>query len=171
VPRRALARRRTRCYLLRISGLLLQGLDGDGFDRVLSGWLVRHQILTGHVVALDGKTLRGSASGTTPARHLLSAILPDLGVVVAQHAVSAKTHEIPCAAPLLASLPLAGAVVTADALHTQAATARAIVHDLHADDVFTVKDNQPTLKEDIATLGLEGFPPSARRRDQGPRAD
>jgi hypothetical protein len=151
--------------------LLLQGLDGDGFDRVLSGWLVRQQILTDHVVALDGKTLRGSGTPTTPARHLLSAILPDLGVVVAQQAVSAKTNEIPCAAPLLASLPLAGAVVTADALHTQAATARAIVHDHHADYVFTVKDNQPTLKEDIATLGLEGFPPSALRRDQGPRAD
>lgn len=141
--------------------LMLQGLDGDGFDRVLSGWLVRQQILTDHVVALDGKTLRGSATATTPAQHLLSAILPDLGVVVAQQAVSAKTNEIPCAVPLLASLPLAGAIVTADALHTQAATARAIVGQ-QADYVFTVKDNQPTLKEDIATLGLEGFPPSAR---------
>jgi hypothetical protein len=149
----------------------LQRLDGDHFDRVLSGWLVRQQILTDHVVALDGKTLRGSATATTPARHLLSAILPDLGVVVAQQAVLAKTNEIPGAAPLLASLPLAGAVVTADALPTQAATARAIVDDHHADDVFTVKANQPPLKADMATLGLEGFPPSALRRDQGPRAD
>ena len=151
--------------------LTLQRLDGDGFDRVLSTWLVRQQILTDHVVALDGKTLRGSATATTPAQHLLSAILPDLGVVVAQLAVAAKTNEIPCAAPLLASLPLAGAVVTADALHTQAATARAIVVDNRADYLFTVKDNQPTLKEEIATLGLEGFPPSAPRRDQGARSD
>jgi hypothetical protein len=29
--------------------------------------LVRQQILTGHVVAIDGKTLRGSATATTPA--------------------------------------------------------------------------------------------------------
>jgi hypothetical protein len=156
----------TKCFRL-----TLQRLDGDGFDRVLSAWLVRQQILTGHVVALDGKTLRGSATATTPAQHLLSAILPDLGVVVAQQAVSAKTNEIPCAAPLLAPLPLEGAVVTADALHTQAATARAIVVDSHADYVFTVKDNQPTLKEDIATLGLEAFPPSVLRRDQGARPD
>lgn len=151
--------------------LTLQRLDGEGFDRVLSAWLVRQQILTGHVVAIDGKALRGSATATTPAQHLLSAILPDLGVVVAQQAVSAKTNEIPCAVPLLASLPLAGAIVTADALHTQAATARAIVDDHHADYVFTVKDNPPTLKEEIATLGLEGFPPSALRRDQGARTD
>lgn len=151
--------------------LTLQRLDGEGFDRVLSAWLVRQQILTGHVVAIDGKALRGSATATTPAQHLLSAILPDLGVVVAQQAVSAKTNEIPCAVPLLASRPLAGAIVTADALHTQAATARAIVDDHHADYVFTVKDNPPTLKEEIATLGLEGFPPSALRRDQGARTD
>jgi predicted transposase YbfD/YdcC len=139
--------------------LTLQKLDGDQFDRVLSAWLVRQQILTDQPVALDGKTLRGSATATTPAQPLLSAVLPTLWLVLAQQAVSVKTNEIPCAAPLLAGLPLAGAVVTADAMHTQAATARAIVADAHADYVFTVKDNQPTLKEDIATLRLEGFPP------------
>ncbi len=104
--------------------LTLQKLDGHHFDRVLSAWLVQHQILAGHPIALDGKALRGSASATTPARHLLSAILPDLGVVIAQQAVPATTNEIPCVAPLLAPLPMAGAVVTADALHTQAETAR-----------------------------------------------
>jgi hypothetical protein len=122
--------------------LTLQRLDGDRFDRVLSAWLVQQQILTDHVVAIDGKTLRGSATATTPAQHLLSAILPDLGVVVAQQAVSAKTNEIPGAAPLLASLPLDGAVVTADALHTQTATAQSIVVDNRANYLFTVKDNQ-----------------------------
>ena len=149
--------------------LTLQKLDGDRFDRVLSTWLVRQQILTDQLVALDGKTLRGSATATTPAQHLLSAVLPDLGLVIAQQAVSAKTNEIPCAAPLLAPLPLDGAVVTADALHTQAETAHFLVAEKHADYVFTVKDNQPTLKEEIATLGLEAFPPSAHRRDERPR--
>ena len=149
--------------------LTLQKLEGDRFDRVLSTWLVRQQILTDQLVALDGKTLRGSATATTPAQHLLSAVLPDLGLVIAQQAVSAKTNEIPCVAPLLAPLPLAGAIVTADALHTQAETAHFLVAEKHADYVFTVKDNQPTLKEEIATLGLEAFPPSAHRRDERPR--
>ncbi len=149
--------------------LTLQKLDSHHFDRVLSAWLVPHQILAGHPIALDGKTLRGSASATTPARLLLSAILPDLGVVIAQQAVPATTNEIPCVAPLLAPLPMAGAVVTGDALHTQAATARYVVAEKHADYVFTVKDNQPTLTADIATLGLEAFPPSAHRRDERPR--
>ena len=141
--------------------LTLQKLESDQFDAVLSAWLVQHQILAGQPIALDGKTLRGSASATTPARHLLSAILPDLGLVIAQHAVPATTNEIPCVAPLLAPLPMEGAIVTGDALHTQAATAQYVVAEKHADYVCTVKKNQPTLEHDIDTLGLEGFPPSA----------
>jgi predicted transposase YbfD/YdcC len=52
-------------------------------------------------------------------------------------------------------------VVTADALHTQKETARYVVEVKKADYLFTVKDNQPTLKQDIADLHLEAFPPSA----------
>ena len=147
----------------------MQRLDPARFDAVLSAWLVRHHLLAGHALAVDGKTLRGSASPTTPARQLLSAVLPDLGLVVAQQAVPTDTNEIPCLQPLLDPLPLGGLVVTADALHTHAATARYLVEQKQADYVFTVKDNQPTLKADIATLGLEGFPPSAHGRHQGAR--
>ncbi len=63
--------------------------------------------------------------------------------------------------PLLDPLTLAGRVVTADALHTQTETARYLVCDKEAHYVFTVKDNQPTLKADIAGLHREAFPPSA----------
>jgi len=62
---------------------------------------------------------------------------------------------------LLEPLPLAGAGVTTDALHTQENTARYLVEEKGADDLFTVKDNQPTLKQDIADLNLKSFPPSA----------
>jgi predicted transposase YbfD/YdcC len=60
---------------------------------------------------------------------------------------------------LLERLPLAGRVVTADALHTQEQTARYLVQDKQAHYVFTVKDNQPTLKDDIASLQMEASPP------------
>ena len=39
-----------------------------------------------------------------------------------------------------------------------------LVKKKEADYVFTVKDNQPSLKQDIATLGLDAFPPSAHDR-------
>jgi predicted transposase YbfD/YdcC len=60
-----------------------------------------------------------------------------------------KTNEIPCVKPLLAELSIKGSVVTADALNTQTKTARYIVEEKGADFVLTVKDNQPTMREDI----------------------
>lgn len=50
--------------------------------------------------------------------------------------------------------------MTADALHTQKDLARFLVKDKKADYLFTVKDNQQTLKDDIKALALnEGFSP------------
>lgn len=75
--------------------------------------------------------------------------------------VESKTNEIPKVEPLLADLDIEGAVVTADALHTQTKTANFLVDTKKADYVFIVKDNQPTLRQDIEALGLDAFPPSA----------
>ena len=76
--------------------------------------------------------------------------------------MAAKSNEIPTAIPLLEPLDLKGKVVTADAMHTHKDLACFLVQEKQADYLFTVKDNQPTLKEDIAYLGLnEAFPPSA----------
>ncbi len=60
---------------------------------------------------------------------------------------------------LLAPLDLVGRVITADALHTQVKTARFIVKEKQADYLFTVKENQPTLRDDIAALDDEDFSP------------
>ena len=62
---------------------------------------------------------------------------------------------------LLEPLDIQGAVVTADAMHTQKNTATFIVNEKKADYFFTVKDNQETLNNDIKTLHMEDFPPSA----------
>ena len=47
------------------------------------------------------------------------------------------------------------------ALHTQDDTARYIVESKKADYLFTVKDHQPTLRQDIADLNFKAFPPAA----------
>ena len=150
---------------------VLQRLDAAALDAQVGAWLAHQTPLAGKAVALDGKTLRGAHDGAAPAPQLLSAVLHGEGLVLAQQAVPADTNEIPCVQPLLADLPLAGAVVTADALHTQAETARYLVEEKKADYVFTAKDNQPTLKADIEALGLDAFPPAAHRDHEGPRAD
>ena len=81
------------------------------------------------------------------------------GVVLNQVEVAGKAFEQQAVKPLLDPLPLAGRVVTADALYTQTETARYLVQDKQAHYLFTVKDNQPTLKADIAGLPWEAFPP------------
>ena len=111
-------------------------------------------------MAVDGKTLRGGHDHGQPAPHLLSAILHQEAVVLGQIAVEEKTNEIPKLPQLLDPLPLEGAVVTADALHTQQDTARYLVETKKADYLFIVKDNQPTLRQDIVDLDLKSFPPS-----------
>ena len=111
----------------------IQAFDADLLDAVISGWLAAAAATsTGGVaglraLAVDGKTVRGAWRPDGSQVHLLSAISHDTGVVLAQREIAAKTNEIPELAPLLAGLDLSGVVVTADALHTQRATARHLV--------------------------------------------
>jgi uncharacterized protein DUF4338/DDE family transposase len=140
---------------------VLQKLDADALDAQIGPWLLQHGDLNGPAGSVDGKTLRRAHDAGTQPPHLLSAILHQEEIVVAQREVGEKTNEIPELPRWLAPLPLAGAVVTADAMPTQEATARYLVEEKKADYLFTVKDNQPTLKQDIADLHLESFPPSA----------
>ena len=145
---------------------VLQKLDADRLDVEIGRWLLPHCRVAGQGLSVDGKTLRGAHDAGQTAPHLLSAILHQEGVVVAQRAVGEKTNEIPELPHLLAPLPIEGAVVTADALHAQKETARYVVEVKKADYLFTVKDNQPTLKQDIADLHLEAFPPQHTTLDK-----
>ncbi len=143
---------------------VLQELDADRLDAQIGPWLLQHGQVAGAGLSVDGKTLRGAHEAGQAPPHLLSAVLHQEGIVVAQRAVGEKTNEIPELRRLLAPLSIEGAVVTADAIHAQTETARYIVEEKKADYLFTVKDNQLTLKQDIADLRLEAFPPSARNR-------
>jgi predicted transposase YbfD/YdcC len=102
-------------------------------------------------IAIDGKTLRGSQKQGAPGAHLLSALAHRLGVTLAQQAVADKTNEIPVALDLLRQLVLEGRVVTMDALLTQRPIAQQIV-EAGGNYVMVVKENQPQLREDMATV-------------------
>ena len=102
-------------------------------------------------VAMDGKQLRMSARCGAADPHLLSLYSHRLGLVLAQIAVADKTNEITASDELLAQLVLTGVVVTGDALLTQSAIAQTLL-DQGNDYLLVVKENQPTLHEDLATL-------------------
>ena len=69
--------------------------------------------------------------------------------------------------PLLEEVEIAGKVITADALLTQKAIAEYLVQERGADFVFTVKENQPTLKRAIAALGLRARRGDAETTEKG----
>jgi predicted transposase YbfD/YdcC len=102
------------------------------------------------LVAIDGKTLRGSfdaAAGHGPL-HLVSAWACEARLVLGQVAVDAKSNEITAIPLLLELLDLKGCVVTIDAMGCQKDIAAAIRAG-GADYVLAVKDNQPTLHQSI----------------------
>jgi hypothetical protein len=141
---------------------VVSNVNPTDVEKHVGAWAVQNVDLKNARISLDGKTLCGSADGDNAAVHLLSAILQGAGVVLTQMRVSEKTNEIPCVEPLLSPLDIRGAVVSGDAMHTQKATATNLVERKKADYVFTVKENQPTLRKDIEDLGLGAFPPSGR---------
>ena len=102
-------------------------------------------------VAMDGKTLRTSRRCGATDNHLVSLCRHRLGLVLGQVAVEEKTNEITASDDVLAMLMLTGAVVTGDAMFTQHAIAQTIL-DTGNDYLLVVKENQPTLHTEIATL-------------------
>jgi hypothetical protein len=74
----------------------LQRLDADAFDDLAGQWAAERTApgLGGRrVIAVDGKTLRGSGHGQENSRHLFAAFDHDHGAVLGQVEVGAKTNE------------------------------------------------------------------------------
>jgi predicted transposase YbfD/YdcC len=143
----------------------LQACDGDQLDAVLGAWL--YPRLDTEQVIVDGKTLRGAKAGDGRAVHVLAAMLDGTRTVVAQREIAHKTNEITAFAPLLDDLDLAGALVTADAMHTQRAHARFLVEDKNADYLLVVKENQPTLFSQLNALPWAEVPIAHIEHDRG----
>jgi predicted transposase YbfD/YdcC len=100
-------------------------------------------------VVIDGKTLRGTIpKGKTRGVHLLAAYLPEEGVVLLQIEVGQKENEIVAAPQLLRQLDLKGRVVSGDAMFAQREISVTVLAQ-GGDYLWFVKDNQPTLHEDV----------------------
>jgi predicted transposase YbfD/YdcC len=117
-------------------------------------------------IAVDGKTLRGAKRDGRQV-HLLAAMDHTTRTVLAQRQVDGAPGEVPAFQPLLNGLDLAGAVITADALHTHADAAEFLVTGKQAHYLFVVKANQPTLLERCAALAWHNVPVADRTRDRG----
>lgn len=101
-------------------------------------------------IAIDGKTLRGSAAPTKGLGplHIVSAWAAEHQLSLGQVAVDGKSNEITAIPQLLELLDVHGALVTIDAMGCQKAIAHKIIAG-GGDYVLTVKDNQEHLLADM----------------------
>jgi predicted transposase YbfD/YdcC len=132
-------------------GRVFARLDPAALMAGIQQWLdALGRAVAGEVVAIDGKTLRGSfdtATGQNPL-HLVSAWACEARLTLGQVAVEAKSNEITAIPLLLELLDLKDCVVTIDAMGCQKEIAAAI-RARDADYVLTVKDNQPSLVQAV----------------------
>ena len=149
---------------------LLQALDPDLLTAAIGDWLATRAATPPAVkraIAVDGKTLRGSRTTDTTARHVMAACDQDTGVILASTDVDGKTTEITRFAPLLDHVgDLRDTVVTVDALHCQRDHV-AYLADRGADWILTVKANQPSLHAQLAGLPWRAVPDASRDTDRG----
>lgn len=134
--------------------LLMNRIDPHLFASAFTSWVRETWPEQAPLVAIDGKTSRRShdRSAAKGPLHLVSAFATTGRLVLGQEAVDAKSNEITAIPALVERLSekdgLKGAIVTIDAIGTNATVAGAI-RQAGADYVLAVKANQPTLYSEI----------------------
>jgi predicted transposase YbfD/YdcC len=122
----------------------------------------------GHVparqgVAVDGKERKLAKAGGNKKVHLLAAITHAPGIVLAQDKVAkaGKANEISHFKPLLAPLPLAGTIVTADAMQANRDNSLFVRKVKDAHWLWPILGNQPNLNAQLNALPWDGTPVAA----------
>nr|WP_158118629.1 ISAs1 family transposase [Vibrio cidicii] len=107
-----------------------------------------HTLTDGEVIAIDGKTLRGSydrskGKGTI---HTVNAFATANGMSIGQQKVDSKSNEITAIPKLLDLLDVKGCLITIDAMGCQKKIVQKIL-DKEADYLLAVKGNQGMLEQ------------------------
>ncbi len=127
---------------------VFEKLDPKELSECLNDWLAVEREKR-CVVAVDGKTIRGSGNSAHKAYHVVSAFVAENQITLGEIVVDEKSNEIKAVPQLLDIVDVEGAIVTADAISCQKEIAAKIT-DKKADYVLALKDNQSRLKQDTA---------------------
>ena len=128
---------------------VMQHLDYAQFSSVFFSW-AKTVIPIGDKewMALDGKAIRGTTTDAGSAQqtytNLVSLFVTKSKLVLTGGKVTNKSNEIPLVIQLVESLGITGIVFTADALHAQRKTVKAVIASGN-DYVIGVKGNQKKL--------------------------
>ena len=141
---------------------LLVALKPEAFQRCFQAWIA-DAITTdanpsGRLVAIDGKTCRGSHDRAKDlgALHIVSAWASEQGIALGQVATDARSNEITAIPQLLEQIDLAGTLITIDAMGCQKEIVERVVSG-GGDCVIAVKDKQPKLLAAIPTFFLDQY--------------
>jgi predicted transposase YbfD/YdcC len=126
-------------------------LDADALEAACVQWLRGVAGAVDGVVAIDGKSVRGSADGDKHPLHVVSAWAAQRGLLLGQVRTQEKSNEITAIPALLKLLSVKGCIVTIDAMGCQKAIAGEI-RKAEADYVLSLKANHPTLHNDVSLL-------------------
>ena len=124
-------------------------ISSNQLQRCFSLWMQDcHEVTKGEVIAIDGKTLRGTYNKDKRcgAIHMVSAFSAANQTVLGQVKTGDKTNEIKAIPELLELLSINGCLVTIDAMGCQKEIATKIINK-NADYLLAVKGNQKHLEE------------------------
>lgn len=136
-------------------GRVFRILDARVFEASFRQWISGLVGIVDGVVAIDGKTARGSKDGQSTALHTLTAYATARGLCLGQEGTRGKGNEIPAIKALLDTLYLRGCIVTIDAMGCQTEIAQKIV-DQGGDYLLAVKDNQEKLANALREFFADG---------------
>lgn len=129
----------------------ISAIDPESFNACFIKWMQSvHQLTSGEVIAIDGKTLRGSynRNDRNSTIHMISAYASANNLVLGQLKTDQKSNEITAIPALLKMLALRGALVTVDAMGCQTNIAKTII-DKGGDYLLAVKNNQGNLAKAV----------------------
>lgn len=127
---------------------VFKALDVAAFEQALGAWLQQTGLAPGEALAVDGKAVRGVEREGVPGVYLVSVYAHAAETVIAQLRTAGKGHELTAARTLLGQIPVAGQVVTGDALLTDRALCAQVVA-AGGDYLLPVEENQPTLRAEL----------------------
>lgn len=132
-------------------------IDPGCWQRLLLDWLEQLPLEAlpdgeREVVALDGKTSRGSVSPALAALHTVSVYSVQHATILSARSVPEKTNEITVLPELIRMVAPVGAIITTDAMGCQKEVAAAVQEIPLADYLLALKGNHPTLQQDVHWL-------------------